>query len=429
VKKLFIVFCGVFAAILAFATIVVFVFSRDILPPDDKDLALKTIVIPKEENAFYDLERLGNSLEKTLVVREPPDIFDYLAGKKWDEAAIAKALEENKYALSLFDAAVQKPKFQDPAFADPTKISLGARITTVSATNSIVRISALMALHLMKQGREKEALDEAMKIVELGGKMQKSQGTFIHYLAAAGIKRVGLETIQRIARESKMLSPEIVRPYITRLETFTQNEEELRQAFKMEYHMNALSTDMVASGKLWFGAEEGVPPAPGADHPFHFKPNKTKLLFAQLSRDYIADVGKPCAQIETKEVERKIPKPSAVKLLFTENGIGQLMYDAAAVGLKELIISKCGEDFHVAATQAMLALRAYRVAQGVYPASLQELVPNYIPQIPLDPFDGQPIRYSATKKILYSVGKDGVDSGGSEGDNWQDMPDPTFKIE
>ena len=45
--------------------------------------------------------------------------------------------------------------------------------------------------------------------------------------------------------------------------------------------------------------------------------------------------------------------------------------------------------------------------------SLESLVPKYINSIPLDPYDGQPFKYSKSKAIVYSVGKDLKDSGGS----------------
>jgi hypothetical protein len=49
--------------------------------------------------------------------------------------------------------------------------------------------------------------------------------------------------------------------------------------------------------------------------------------------------------------------------------------------------------------------------------------------LPQDPFDSKPLRYSLSKKIIYSVGPDGQDSGGSSGDNLREMPDPTLQIE
>jgi hypothetical protein len=77
----------------------------------------------------------------------------------------------------------------------------------------------------------------------------------------------------------------------------------------------------------------------------------------------------------------------------------------------------------------LIAIKAYKIENGKLPPNLEELVPDYILEVPKDPFDGNPIRYSAEKKIIYSVGPDLIDSGGSEGEGWQKMEDPTFKIE
>lgn len=82
----------------------------------------------------------------------------------------------------------------------------------------------------------------------------------------------------------------------------------------------------------------------------------------------------------------------------------------------------------VSVTQLLFALRAYRSETGDLPLALEELVPKYIPKVFEDPFDGKPIRYSKDKKILYSVGKDLIDSGGSEIGDTDEMPDPSFRI-
>ncbi len=66
------------------------------------------------------------------------------------------------------------------------------------------------------------------------------------------------------------------------------------------------------------------------------------------------------------------------------------------------------------ATLVMLALQAYRERNGTYPASLVELTPTFIPSVPLDRFDGAPLRYRlvAGQPLLYSVGVDGDDDQG-----------------
>ena len=58
------------------------------------------------------------------------------------------------------------------------------------------------------------------------------------------------------------------------------------------------------------------------------------------------------------------------------------------------------------------ALRLYQKDQGKPPESLNVLVPKYLAEIPVDPFDGEPLRYDAKRGVIYSVGRNRVDDGG-----------------
>ena len=66
-------------------------------------------------------------------------------------------------------------------------------------------------------------------------------------------------------------------------------------------------------------------------------------------------------------------------------------------------------------TTTALALKRYQLAQGGYPSDLSSLVPRFLPSIPRDPADGQPLRYRLKPDatfLLYSLGSDGIDNGG-----------------
>jgi hypothetical protein len=70
-------------------------------------------------------------------------------------------------------------------------------------------------------------------------------------------------------------------------------------------------------------------------------------------------------------------------------------------------------------TAAALAMRLYATDHGgKRPAKLEDLVPQYLPVVPLDPFAPTPqaLRYinDPTTPIVYSVGEDAIDGGGSE---------------
>lgn len=63
-----------------------------------------------------------------------------------------------------------------------------------------------------------------------------------------------------------------------------------------------------------------------------------------------------------------------------------------------------------------LAVQRYRLMKGRLPESLDELVPDFLESVPLDPFDGKQIRYKKldTGFMIYSIGENRIDDGGEE---------------
>ena len=86
--------------------------------------------------------------------------------------------------------------------------------------------------------------------------------------------------------------------------------------------------------------------------------------------------------------------------------------------------------------KTLLAVERYRLAHASLPETLDQLVPDYLAAVPLDPFDGAPLRYKRLDRgfLVYSVGEDGKDDGGkreppketrNSGETW----DLVFRVE
>jgi hypothetical protein len=72
-------------------------------------------------------------------------------------------------------------------------------------------------------------------------------------------------------------------------------------------------------------------------------------------------------------------------------------------------------------TEVAFALAAYRSDHGNYPEQLAQLVPNYVEEVPSDPFAEGDVRYNRRggEYLLYSLGMNGEDDGGR---GWNSEP-------
>ncbi len=71
-------------------------------------------------------------------------------------------------------------------------------------------------------------------------------------------------------------------------------------------------------------------------------------------------------------------------------------------------------DANQRATIAVLAAYRYQRKHGQFPDSIDQLVGEFLDELPLDPFDSKPLRYRREKEgfRIYSIGFDRVDNGG-----------------
>jgi hypothetical protein len=80
------------------------------------------------------------------------------------------------------------------------------------------------------------------------------------------------------------------------------------------------------------------------------------------------------------------------------------------------VFREAGELAGVRTAEAALAIENFRQKMGRLPKELKELVPQFLPSVPQDPFDGRPLRYHQLEKgyVVYSIGRDGHDNNGRE---------------
>jgi hypothetical protein len=68
---------------------------------------------------------------------------------------------------------------------------------------------------------------------------------------------------------------------------------------------------------------------------------------------------------------------------------------------------------------AGIAAERFRLASGHWPGRLEDLVPRFLDQVPVDPYDGQPLKMTRREieLVIYAIGLDSTDNGGQIDDS------------
>ena len=72
-----------------------------------------------------------------------------------------------------------------------------------------------------------------------------------------------------------------------------------------------------------------------------------------------------------------------------------------------IAISIAKSSFQHTAAETAIAAARFKRKTGAYPKTLAELVPEFLPAVPEDPFAyGKELKYDATRGVIWTVGKD-----------------------
>ena len=163
---------------------------------------------------------------------------------------------------------------------------------------------------------------------------------------------------------------------------------------------------------------------------------KASLLFVDRDMLVFLDWHEHLASIFKLSSRQQFESITTNRLVFPKNLRKSTMANlSVASDFSRLIRTEYIGVAFLRATRTALAVERWRLAHdGRLPDSLAELVPSFVPAVPVDPFDDQPLRYRKLPKgyVIYSVGPDFSDDGGREkSDNAKDTDhyDISFTVE
>ena len=212
------------------------------------------------------------------------------------------------------------------------------------------------------------------------------------------------------------LPPEDIASAIEQLEGYDMNLEGLANAYRGECKAFADIVDDFQSGK---SAKYGVQ-SPTRALPFFFKPNETRRMYADYLRYAIRNAAarprekQPPLPDDVQELLDAENSDALRRSMWKGNAIGKVLFAMCGPALERVNLQARREEWEIRATRVFMALRHYHMTTGELPETLDALVPEYLAQVPVDPFDGKPLHYAREERKLYSADQECRESGQGE---------------
>jgi hypothetical protein len=331
---------GAFSLLLIFIIIIPCALSvfwgKDIPPVNDSALNWQTINLPQDKNAFYDLEKITGQDDEKNVPDGKNLVSNYLESDQWADEKVEALLDDNKQFLENFSLAAAKGAFQSPYSDSPEDLSSNTLTIIMGGWRSASRLSGVKAIHLAKDGRYGEALDEAAKAIAVGTAIERSQCGTITYLTAIAIKKTGLDTWQKVVSMIPAGSLDLSE-YRLKLEDYKTGGN--TTPFIGEYiaYKNFLNGDFTSAD---FGNKALLEKI--AKNKFYFKKNLTTSYGFNVFNGLAAESKKECSDEKKVEVpDRFIETDNMAKLYFTENALGKMMATMSVLALNNVITKRC----------------------------------------------------------------------------------------
>ncbi|MDY7109359.1 MAG: hypothetical protein SYC29_12055 [Planctomycetota bacterium] len=369
-----------------------------------------------------------------------PDFWRILApieDQSDDVTLELRALEQMEEAgvFTLIDRAARCPRFVRPIPEDQL-LALSEASTAYASSMRTMTRTLRASVHLAAEEREKGQLVSGFERASTIGRAASHQPSAIEWLSGGALSRGAIMQIREMIADGRLM-PEA---FPTLLDLLRQHQiGSLARACEAErlrlldivdrtYSLDdsgdgTIDPEAMRALSLGFGSE---PEDRGSG--FGFKPedrasgSDTPGLFATRREmvGRINDFYKPFIEAARRSRYERPPLPfdedTFVNNLGTRYAYLRIMLPSVGKMIDQM------DEYQAIkiGTQTMLALEIHRAREGSYPETLAVLTPDILSAVPLDPFDGRPLRYRLLEDDafgreyeLYTVGMDGKDDNGT----------------
>lgn len=366
--------------------------------------------IPDDQNAMVPLMAAADQLAKERII--VPRALDLSPAQvtALDLPAIDQLVAQCQGELQLIRRARSRTK---SVFAGaPTSRDLSHKLPHASEYSNASRILALAASEQRANGNDGEALQYIRDILFLEDALERAAPSYTNAVLGSSMSSRATSLIAQVAMDPQIseTGKAVTRDQVRELIEILLNEQDLQRCSVQGCYLERMAVVCNLQSKL--------------------DPDMNWINMPSFEADAISlvetcnSLAQGCQQLDFQTAQKKY-KP--LRQSYRMEGYVRPIY--LTCGDPQRIVYdyfRALADRRMAAT--MLAIKLYSADhEGKLPVTLAELVPNYLPAVPLDPFDPShhTIQYlpQHNPPVLYSVGYDGKDDSrlGMPLSRWEQM--------
>lgn len=415
-RRRFLVVC--LGVLLFFLTLLAWHFlADDALQPDDDLRAVTLPAVAEHENAYPDLAEalrlalaFGVDLDRLGTAEAPTEggIPGTLAGE-------SSATAETTLALTADDLRRLAPAYRCLENAQQRlwlRLPERMRYDDIESGVESLRISARL-LHArsrwwQREGDRARASADALGMIRLAQMQGREARGVIDLVLSKAVFAIGCA--QLLAVSEQELDPALLNMNSMMLIVYEPRVDDARAALEREYQWMVKTQDALRSGVV-----ETTDAGWSEEEAFLFrwlyKYHRSRNLLASAYRSLLRGMQPPLAT--AGRFRHPLPAKN-LTLVMRGNPVGEYIVGSSLNYLEHVQADWYHGLAAARATSLALALRAYELTHGKLPSQVDALVSDTMPSVPLDPYDGRPVRFDATRRIVYCVGVDLIDDGGGE---------------
>jgi len=321
----------------------------------------------------------------------------------WDEERARQVLSDNQQMFDLVERGLGCPGFQ--GLGASLKDDVRPHLKWVD----MARVMVLRSMSELRAGENEAAFHSCQDLLRFGTLILSRPTTRIDL--ESGLVSTGMACDQfRHLLDESSLSQATLASLMACLKS-SSTDGAMALAIRSEYQRQSEEIDEVASGMTAANSRSVSHRPCRSGYAFH--PNRTRTILSDYYRRLLESVDRSYA-------DRKWPNAMSVldpfarpaRMVLRPNSVGRILLalDVGPRWWEATFRRKCVIQCSLSGLRLVVACRSYETKHGDKPDALTALVPEFLEEVPRDPFDGKPFRYARKEAVVYSVGADGVDS-------------------